>query len=177
MGRLSLPEYAGQLYAWPGVEPLLLELQDAAGQDVLLLLTACWLGVRGSPADGHHWQLLQAQQAPWRQQVIEPLRQVRRALTGNHAAAALRAQVKECELAAEWHQLAQLEHYCEALEVGKVPPDAAVAAHLALCAGAVEAAERAALTQLVLAREEAVAAGLAATAGVTLPGPAQPPPR
>src|SRR5690606_29654591 len=177
MGRLSLPEYAGQLYAWPGVEPLLLEHQDAAGQDVLLLLTACWLGVRGSPADGHHWQLLQAQQAPWRQQVIEPLRQVRRALTGNHAAAALRAQVKECELAAEWHQLAQLEHYCEALEVGKVPPDAAVAAHLALCAGAVEAAERAALTQLVLAREEAVAAGLAATAGVTLPGPAQPPPR
>lgn len=173
MGRLSLPEYAGQLYAWPGVEPLLLELQDAAGQDVLLLLTACWLGVRGSPADGPHWQLLQGRQTPWRQQVIEPLRQVRRSLTGNPAAAALRAQVKDCELAAEWHQLAQLEHCCEALEVGKIPPDSAVAAHLALCAGAVEPARLAALAQVVLAREEAVATGLATTADATLPGSAQ----
>lgn len=172
MGRLSLPEYAGQLYARPGVEPLLLELQDAAGQDVLLLLTACWLGARGCPAQAPHWQLLQARQAPWRRQVIEPLRQVRRALTGNPAAVALRAQVKECELAAEWHQLAQLEHYCEVLEVGKVRPDAAIAAHLALCAGAIEAAKRAVLAQLAL--EETVAASSAATADVTLPGPAQP---
>lgn len=135
MSRLSLTEYAGRLYARPGVEPLLLELQDEAGQDVLLLLMACWLGTHGVRAEAPLWQSLRDRQAPWRERVIEPLRQVRRALTGDVDAAALRAQVKDCELAAEWHQLEQLETMCLALTPAADAADAAlscVRAHLAL---------------------------------------------
>src|SRR5690606_27078201 len=74
----GLSDYAGWLYARPGMQALLLGLQDEAGQDVLLLLTACWLGQRKVPVEAQLWRSLQVLQAPWRQQVIEPLRQVRR---------------------------------------------------------------------------------------------------
>ncbi|SDS86246.1 TIGR02444 family protein [Halopseudomonas litoralis] len=134
MSGLSLADYAGRLYTQPGVKVLLLGLQDEAGQDVLLLLTACWLGARGSVADQALWQSLHARQRPWRQQVIEPLRQVRRSLAGDPVAAALREQVKACELAAEWHQLAQLAQLCEGLpEAGEPLP--CIEAHLQLCCG------------------------------------------
>lgn len=148
MSRLSLTEYAGRLYARPGVEPLLLELQDEAGQDVLLLLMACWLGTRGVRAEAPLWQSLRDRQAPWRERVIEPLRQVRRALTGDADAAALRAQVKDCELAAEWHQLEQLEAMCLALTPAADAALSGVRAHLALSG---EGANDARLEQLAVA--------------------------
>ncbi|WP_193073331.1 TIGR02444 family protein [Pseudomonas sp. FME51] len=132
MRGLSLAEYAGQLYAQPGVETLLLSLQDEAGEDVLLLLTACWLGSRGVAADQALWQSLHARQSPWRQQVIEPLRQVRRSLTGDPGAVTLRDQVKACELAAEWHQLAQLAQLCEGL-TGSDESLHGIRAHLQFC--------------------------------------------
>lgn len=132
MSGLSLAEYAGQLYAQPGVEALLLGLQDEDGEDVLLLLTACWLGSRGVAVDQRLWQSLHARQRPWRQQVIEPLRQVRRALTGDPGALTLREQVKACELAAEWHQLEQLAQLCEGL-TGLDETLRAIRAHLQCC--------------------------------------------
>ena len=39
----GLADYAGWLYGQPGMQELLLGLQDEHGEDVLLLLTACWL--------------------------------------------------------------------------------------------------------------------------------------
>ncbi|WP_158256761.1 TIGR02444 family protein [Pseudomonas sp. MYb185] len=130
----GLSDYAGWLYARPGMQTLLLGLQDEAGQDVLLLLTACWLGQRKVPADAQLWRSLQALQAPWRQQVIEPLRQVRRTLATDQQAAALYARVKECELAAEWHQLERLERLCLQLDSSpaETPLDC-TRAHLAMC--------------------------------------------
>ena len=148
MSRLSLTEYAGRLYARPGVELLLLELQDEAGQDVLLLLLACWLGTCGIRAEAPLWESLRDRQAPWRKRVIEPLRQVRRALTGDTAAATLRAQVKDCELAAEWHQLAQLEAMCLPLSSTADGALSCVRAHLALCSKGVRDAR---LEQLAVA--------------------------
>lgn len=109
---MSLSEYAGWFYQRPGVQPLLLELQDSAGADVLLLLTACWLGHSKVLPDAQLWQVLHGRQQPWQQHVIGPLRQVRRTLAGNVDAAELHAQVKACELAAEWHQLGCLEQHC-----------------------------------------------------------------
>lgn len=160
MGRLSLTEYAGRLYARPGVEPLLLELQDEAGQDVLLLLLACWLGARGVRANALLWQSLRDRQTPWREQVIEPLRQVRRFLTGDEEATALRAQVKDCELAAEWQQLARLQQYCEQLAVEALPQEEAIRTHLLLCSGVGQQARLGILAALAMSIEQNAAAGL-----------------
>ncbi len=135
---ISLSEYAGWLYQRPGVQPLLLELQDSAGADVLLLLVACWLGRCKVQADPHLWQTLHQRQQPWRQQVIEPLRQVRRALSGDTQTAALYAQVKACELAAEWYQLERLEQDCLPLmRPDVVSTSGSIQAQLSLCGQAV----------------------------------------
>lgn len=134
----SLSEYALWLYQRPGVQPLLLDLQDSADADVLLLLLACWLGRAKVQPDAQLWHLLREQQRPWRQQVIEPLRQVRRSLAGNTQTAQLYAQVKACELAAEWHQLEQLERQCApAIQAAEQVLSGNVQAQLALCGQAV----------------------------------------
>lgn len=109
----GLSDYAGWLYGQPGLQSLLLELQDEAGLDVLLLLTACWLGQRPANADAALWRSLHASQTLWQARVIAPLRQVRRALADEPATSHLYEQVKACELAVEWHQLAVLEQTCQ----------------------------------------------------------------
>lgn len=131
----GLSDYAGWLYARSGMQQLLLGLQDEAGQDVLLLLTACWLGRQQAVADPQLWQRLQASQLPWRQQVIAPLRQVRRALAGAESAADLYARVKDCELAAEWYQLERLERLCLPLDTSTDATLDCIRAQLALCCG------------------------------------------
>lgn len=127
----GLSDYAGWLYAQPGVQKLLLALQDEAGQDVLLLLAACWLGQGRVAAQADLWQSLHSCQAPWRVQVIQPLRQVRRALA-DAAAPALYEQVKACELATEWHQLEVMERLCQSVSMTDDEPQACILAHLQL---------------------------------------------
>lgn len=131
----GLTDYAGRLYARPGMQELLLGLQDEAGQDVLLLLTACWLGQRRVRADPQLWQLLHGAQEPWREQVIVPLRQVRRSLAGSPATVDLYGQVKACELAAEWHQLGKLELLCQHVVGADDALQACILAHLQHCSG------------------------------------------
>lgn len=131
----GLSDYAGWLYAQPGVESLLLTLQDEAGQDVLLLLTACWLGRRQVAADAQLWRSLHGCQTPWREQVIAPLRQVRRTLAGDSATGALYQQIKACELAAEWHQLGVLEQLCQRGVATNEPALDCILAHLHRCGG------------------------------------------
>ena len=131
----GLTDYAGWLYAQPGMQELLLGLQDEAGQDVLLLLTASWLGQRRMSAEPELWLSLHAAQTPWRERVIQPLRRVRRHLAGSSAAAALYEQVKACELSAEWQQLAEWERLCAGGAGTAQAPQACIAAHLAQCCG------------------------------------------
>ena len=131
----GLTDYAGRLYGRPGVQELLLGLQDEAGQDVLLLLTACWLGQRRVRAQAQLWQLLHETQEPWREQVIVPLRQVRRSLAGSVATIDLYEQVKACELAAEWHQLGNLELLCQHVVSADDALQACIRAHLQHCCG------------------------------------------
>lgn len=131
----GLAEYAGGLYAQPGMQQLLLELQDDGGHDVLLLLTACWLGRWQRRADPGLWQAIHQYQAPWREQIITPLRQVRRTLAGDVAVTELYEQVKACELAAEWHQLTMLEGLCAASGSSGEGPANCILAHLAQCSG------------------------------------------
>jgi uncharacterized protein (TIGR02444 family) len=97
-------------YRRPGVEEILLDLQDRHGLDVNLLLFACWIGAtgRGRLSNGMWTELIGAT-ADWRATVIEPLRAVRRQLKGQDdmpGAAMLRQGVKALELDAE--RVAQL---------------------------------------------------------------------
>ena len=88
---------AWSLASYPKVEGTLLELQDRHGADVMLLLFCAWIG-RLSPA-----ALDRADEAvaPWRREVVEPLRKIRRRRTGEAAAARLREGVEEAEIEAE----------------------------------------------------------------------------
>ncbi|MEH6563776.1 MAG: TIGR02444 family protein [Halopseudomonas sp.] len=105
----DLSEWAQRCYGQPGVAPALLALQDEGGQDVLLLLVITWLWAQGKHVPSQHLPRLLDQQRPWQQQVVSPLRDVRRRLKQHADAHRLYKQVKEVELAAELLQLGRLQ--------------------------------------------------------------------
>ncbi len=90
------------LYAHPDVAAACLRLQDERGLDVNLLLLCCWLARsgRGRLSEGD-LAAAEARAAPWRRDIIEPLRAVRRALKTMPDAAPLYAESKKLELHAE----------------------------------------------------------------------------
>lgn len=101
-GDNPLWEFALTFYARPGVQQTLLSLQNDAGMDVLLLLTALWLGKQqcllpDSLAEaGDYFR--------WREQVILPIRQARSHLNAEplrSQLAVLRKQLLQSELQAE----------------------------------------------------------------------------
>jgi uncharacterized protein (TIGR02444 family) len=101
-GDNPLWEFALTFYARPGVQQTLLSLQNDGGMDVLLLLTALWLGKQqcllpDSLAEaGDYFR--------WRQQVILPIRHARSQLNAEplrSQQAALRKQLLQAELQAE----------------------------------------------------------------------------
>lgn len=120
----ALIDYVSRLYPRPGVEPLLLRLQNEHDLDVLLLLAACWLGCSGRAAAVADWRAIAAWQAPWHRQVIAPLRAARVAVRGMEGDTTLYSQIKDCEQAAEWLQLARLEGEClRLIPAGEAEPD------------------------------------------------------
>jgi uncharacterized protein (TIGR02444 family) len=127
------------LYARPGVKDLCLELQDAHGLDVPLLLVVATLARQGRALGDDHLEALAAASAPWQAAVVGPLRQARRALRdGTDAGAALgaeadtlqslKAAVQAAELAAERIQIDALERAAADWPADTtVPPAEAVA--------------------------------------------------
>lgn len=101
----DLWRYACELYGREGSEQLLLGLQNDQGADVLLLIAACWVANLGLELEAGDWREVVAWQTPFRERVIEPLRQVRRNLLAQTGRSALYEQVKAAELAAEKAQL------------------------------------------------------------------------
>lgn len=97
------------VYGDTGVAEACLGLQDRHDIDVNLLLFACWIGTSGNGRlDEDQWRRLIGDTHAWRQDVVEPLRNVRRRLkTGSwpgveaQTAADLREAVKRLELEAE----------------------------------------------------------------------------
>ncbi|WP_029013975.1 TIGR02444 family protein [Niveispirillum irakense] len=95
------------VYDAPGVAEACLMAQDAHGQDVNLILWAAWLGWRGHLLTPAELDAAQAATAPWREEVVAPLRTLRRRLkTGplpapSPTSDALRGQIKAAELEAE----------------------------------------------------------------------------
>lgn len=97
-------QFSNALYRQDGVAEALLRVQDEAGADVNLLLFAAWLHGRGqclTPAD---LALLDEALGEWREQVVRPLRQVRRSLKVLAPEHPLRAAVQALELQAEQQQ-------------------------------------------------------------------------
>ncbi|WP_244308930.1 TIGR02444 family protein [Pseudomonas duriflava] len=108
----ALWPFALAVYTQPGVTDACLRLQ-AAGADVCLLLTAAWLDRQGIQLTPERQRVLESLAAPWRTQVIEPLRRVRTdwraAAQSDPALTALRERLKHLEVDAERELLARLE--------------------------------------------------------------------
>jgi uncharacterized protein (TIGR02444 family) len=105
----GLWDWAVATYARPGVADACLQLQDEHAQSVPLLLWALWSAEAGRTPD-----LLTgaATARAWEEEVVGPLRRLRRALKAldpEPDREAVRDQVKAVELDAERRLLAQLE--------------------------------------------------------------------
>lgn len=101
----SFWEFSVGLYGRPGVEETLLALQDEDGLEVNLVLLCLHAATRGMKLGGAEIAVMRQIGTEWGKGIVAPLRAARRALkpleAGSPATAALRAEVKGVELAAE----------------------------------------------------------------------------
>ncbi|WP_077002552.1 TIGR02444 family protein [Variovorax sp. KK3] len=108
----------GALYADPALQQTLLRRQDDEGLDVVLHLFAQWATTQGHPLGDAALEEARTLVAPWRNEVIAPLRALRRTMKPMTAGAAgleaVRDQVKAAELAAERAQVQMLCNWLQA---------------------------------------------------------------
>ncbi|KMK68498.1 TIGR02444 family protein [Puniceibacterium sp. IMCC21224] len=108
---MDLWTFAIETYGQDGISADCLRVQDTLDIDVPLLLWAAWAAVSGHVVDAATLNAADALASPWRDQVVRPLRAVRRQLKQGPAPApcpvteALRDKVKAAELSAEKIQL------------------------------------------------------------------------
>ena len=125
---MSLWDWALTAYAAEGVADACLELQDAAGQNVPLLLWAGWCARTGRTPDEDALEAAGDTARAWQDTAIAPLRAVRRALKprapdlDDADREAVRAQVKAVELEAERRLLTALETLAPAPSGPPQPP-------------------------------------------------------
>jgi uncharacterized protein (TIGR02444 family) len=112
---MSLWDWSVQAWAIEGVAIVGLDLQDAQGQNVPLLLWAAWAARTGRAPDEDAIEAACDITRVWQDNAIAPLRGVRRGLKhripdmDDGAREAIRAQVKAIELEAERQHLMALE--------------------------------------------------------------------
>ncbi len=120
-------------YGRPGVADACLALQDGSGADANLVLYLLWCAATDRTLDAAAIADADQRIAAWRQAVVEPLRQVRRAMKGSllHDVETeeLRRAVKTVELTSE--RLAQAALFAAAPPPG-ASSDRPAAAHAAL---------------------------------------------
>jgi uncharacterized protein (TIGR02444 family) len=115
-------DYATTIYGTRGVASACVELQDRFGFDVNLLLYAAWLAHSQRRLVAEHLIALEASVGDWREQVVRPLRRVRRQLRVMGGASDLHTGVKALELQAEREQVDRMYAFfrsAEALPVVK----------------------------------------------------------
>jgi uncharacterized protein (TIGR02444 family) len=111
----ALWPYALTIYDRPGVQPLLLDLQDVHGQCVPLLLWALWMSAEGRSGDPGAAARAAELARAWQDAAIAPLRALRRQLKGPAGPGSparrqqLRGGVRALELEAERLLLEMLE--------------------------------------------------------------------
>ena len=131
---MSLWDWARAAYAAEGVADACLELQDAAGQNIPLLLWAAWCAVEGRVPDADALEAAGDTARAWQETAIAPLRAVRRALKARAPdlddadREAIRAQVQAAELEAERRLLMALEALSPAPSRPPQPPIALLVA-------------------------------------------------
>lgn len=104
-------DFSVSAYRVDGVAEACLRLQDRHGVDVNLFFYFCWLGgVRDSALESAEVTAVQEATAGWRDQVVRPLREVRRHMKSGYpgmdaaAVESLRTEVKRIELQCERQQ-------------------------------------------------------------------------
>jgi uncharacterized protein (TIGR02444 family) len=109
--------YSLRVYGKPGIKPLLLDLQDSVDADVNMLLYCCWLGQKGLVLERNMLEAAIDAVRDWRTRVIQPLRSVRRTLSGDvinipaDQLAVWRSRLLEQELDAEQVEVSMLAGY------------------------------------------------------------------
>ena len=112
---MSLWDWSLKAWAAEGVAEACLELQDAAGQNIPLLLWAAWTAATGRVPDADAVEAACDTARAWQETAIAPLRAVRRALKtrapdlDDGAREAVRTRVKAVELEAERQLMTALE--------------------------------------------------------------------
>ena len=115
----ALWQFSLQVYGQPEVEQACLLMQDKLGLDVNLLLACLWVGTSGrGRLGGEELADLEQQVAFWHQEIVEPMRQVRRRLKelarfGGERFVAMRKSVSASELEAEQVEQQMLEQALE----------------------------------------------------------------
>jgi uncharacterized protein (TIGR02444 family) len=97
-------DYSLTIYQRDEVAPSCIALQDAFDIDVNLLLYAAWLAHRKRCLSDDHLAALDACVCDWREQVVKPMRELRRQLRDYSSAAGVRDELKSLELRAEREQ-------------------------------------------------------------------------
>jgi uncharacterized protein (TIGR02444 family) len=97
-------DYSLAVYQLDGVATSCLTLQDSFGLDVNLLLYAAWVACREQRLSDAHVGGVESVIVDWREQVVRPLRALRRQLQGYPRAAGVCDDIKHLELRAEQQQ-------------------------------------------------------------------------
>ena len=121
----ALWPYALEVYARPGVEAVLLRLQDEHGQCIPLLLWSLWMAGGGRPSDAAKAAACAKLARAWQDAAVAPLRRLRRGLKAKARTEQLQARirhgVKALELEAERMLLQMLEESSPAPGGAPVP--------------------------------------------------------
>jgi uncharacterized protein (TIGR02444 family) len=127
------------LYRVPGMADACIRLQDGSGVDVNLLLYLLWLATAKRTVTRTEIEDIERQIAPWRDQAVIPLREVRRAIKTPPAAIdprlaeLLRTKVKALELESERLQQEALYVLAQTAPAGEpaASPEAAARTNVA----------------------------------------------
>jgi uncharacterized protein (TIGR02444 family) len=144
-------------YAQAGVAAACLELQDQAGADINVLLYLFFMASRSRQLDGAEVALLDTAVSTWRDQVVQPLRAVRRHMKSvapqfdREATSRLREEIKRSELAAERIEQHTIERLFPPSTFGHnaASCDAAIRASIAAYAGHLGSLPAAATDRLI----------------------------
>ncbi len=112
-------DYAAEVYEHDGVATACLALQDRFGVDVNLLLYAAWLAKLRRRLTAAHLQALEAAIADWREEVVRPLRALRRQIRTTPGAGDVYDGLKALEMRAERVQLDAMHAFH--LQAGALP--------------------------------------------------------
>jgi uncharacterized protein (TIGR02444 family) len=132
-------------YRQPGVGEACIRLQDEAGVDVNILLYLLWHAALERRLSGAEVEAIEQRIAPWRDQVVKPLRAIRRAIKippsviESATAEGYRSKIKNVELEAErlqqeaMYDLAETSRFGEAASSPEEAARANIDAYRAMC--------------------------------------------